>query len=464
MAAPTSNEGFDARTTKPSRLDRPLADWWCAIGWLTASVVFVALTTWLGGPTSSDSGVSTFPTWAIAHGQVACAYPPAGTPGLNDIKPFIAPLYPLLAAALAATFDVGDTVAFPSPRRLGEHCHHAVAAISRWSVRTGAVDPTLRFGYLGWLALLAGAIALLRSVGLGRRLREPLVLVALAVTPPVVMCVQSLFHPQDLLALGLILGGLAFARRSQWWWAGVLIGLAFTAQQFALLAMIPLAVVAPKSGRPRFALGAAVAATLMVVPIAMMSSGRALRAALVGSGLTLPDPGTLMWELHLRAPSALLVARLGSVVAGAVVALWSSRRLREAALEPVALVSLIATALALRLVFEANLFGYYPMAVSVMMVLLVAMGERRLLLPLVGWLAVVTLAYDPLPWGVHPLFRTVPYWVWQVVIVPSGLLLVAAPLVARVRDSSHRPTATSSSGDGLSPSSPLPEPGSPGTG
>src|ERR1035438_9457021 len=53
---------------------------------------------------------------------------------------------------------------------------------------------------------------------------------------------QSLFHPQDLLAMGLILCGVASVLRDRWVLAGVLMGLALTSQQFSILVLVVLLV------------------------------------------------------------------------------------------------------------------------------------------------------------------------------------------------------------------------------
>jgi hypothetical protein len=93
--------------------------------------------------------------------------------------------------------------------------------MTRWSDQTHALTPTLRFGYLGWFVLAAGIVAVMRSSGRGRNGWEPAALIAVACTPPVFMCLQTFFHPQDLLAMGLILLGVSCAQRNAWGWAGV---------------------------------------------------------------------------------------------------------------------------------------------------------------------------------------------------------------------------------------------------
>ena len=69
-------------------LDRPLSAQGCFIGWVCAFVVFIGITSLLGGPTEFDAALSVYSTWAIANGHFACSYvsvshlhvPPIGDP------------------------------------------------------------------------------------------------------------------------------------------------------------------------------------------------------------------------------------------------------------------------------------------------------------------------------------------------------------------------------------------------
>jgi hypothetical protein len=184
------------------------------------------------------------------------------------------------------------------------------------------------------------------------------------------------------------------------------------------------------------------------------------------------------------------VARLLPIALGVAFAWWAKRRLGPKLLEPVALVALIATTLGLRLVFEENLFGYYFTALTVMLILLDAV-KGRIRGYTIAWLALVTLAFDPIPWGfasngqswgltarqqlpawfaliallliaadllrkrirwyilawlvvdvltlvkmpwVHTyLRRSMTIWFWQIVLVPSGLALAVGPLLKAIR-------------------------------
>jgi hypothetical protein len=378
----------------------------------------------LGGPAHIDVLESVFSIWAIAHGHLSCSYPP----GNSRYYPLIAPLYPLLAGGFAALGRIGHGVAFPSQAALGHTCSTAIAAMTRWSSNAGAVLPTIRIGYLSWLVLMAGVIALLRACGRGRCWWEPVTLTIVAFVAPVWMCVQEYFHPQDLVAMGLALCGIACARRGWWGWAGVFLGLAFTSQQFALLIAAPLVVVAPSDRRLRLVGSGVGAAMVVIAPLIIVTSGQAARAVLIGSGNSPSVGGTLLWELHLHGPALVVVSRVLPIALAMALAWWALQRLGPAALDPIPLLSLIATSLCLRLVFEENLFGYYFMAITVMLIILdVVRGRIRG--TLIAWIALVTLAFDPVPWGIDPLRSSVPRYLWQLLLVPSSLALAAHPLL-----------------------------------
>jgi hypothetical protein len=108
---------------------------------------------------------------------------------------------------------------------------------------------------------------------------------------------------------------------------------------------------------------------LIDVPLIVASSARGLRSILLGSsqvGSNVPSfGGTVLWETDLRGPLLFVISRVLPIAAVTALAWWASRRLGERLLESTPLMSLLASALAVRLVFEENLFGYYFMAVAV---------------------------------------------------------------------------------------------------
>ena len=391
-ATPASDSG-EWLPAVTALLDRPLSAWWCRFGWLAASGLFVALVFVFAGPSTTDANESTYSAWAIAHGDVACAYPPVGQPqGAVPPGPPIPPVYPLLSAGIAAITDIGHHVPYPSSAALGPGCRNGFDAEHKWAVESGAQKPTVWIGCLGWFALMAGVIAWLRACGRGRRGWEPFTLVVVAGLLPVWMAVQSVFHPQDLLALGFALWAVASARRGRWILAGILCSIAILSQQFALLVALPLVVVAPARKRLSFVAAGLVTGTIVVLPMAVMTSGHVVRAIALGSGDSPGVGGTVLWELHSTGAGtvAVLLFRIAPLAVSLAVSLWAARRLGERSLDPVPLLSLIAVSLTLRLVFEVSLWTYYFMALAVCLVLLeVTQGAIRR--SVAAWFAVLTL-------------------------------------------------------------------------
>jgi hypothetical protein len=486
-------------------MGRPISWFWSVIGWCGATAVFAGLTAILGGPTSADSAVSTYSTWAIAHARWTCLYPPLSYRNLPPLaRPFThaTPLYPLLSGVIAALFRIGHAVAFPAQAQLGPNCSAAIMEMYRWSVRSGAVQPTLRIGYLSWFALLFGTVSLLMATGRGRTRWEPTVLILIAVASPAEMALVDYFHPQDIVAMGLILGAVACVVRNRWAWAGVLIGFAVVTQQFALLVAAPLLVVAPAPRRLAYLAGGVGAAAVIDVPVIIANSGRAVRAVVIGTGYSPSYGGTILWEAYHRGPLFFVTTRFLPIAAAIVVAWWAHERLGTTVLAPVPLLSLIATSLSFRLLFEENLWGYYFTAVAVMLIVLDAVrgqirgttlawlglvtlafnrvpspydsnyqswdltvqhalpavlasvaalviivdASRRRVRPyLVTWLVLVTVAFVKLP-GLEALSQhTWPVWLWQLILVSTAIVLAAGPLV-----SSSRAALADNAGSGAS--------------
>jgi hypothetical protein len=424
MTTSTSGQSPDLVAVRRFSPSQRLSRWRCAFGWLAASVLFLGVVSLLGGPTSGDGAQSFFSTWAIAHGDPACAYGNWGFSG-------IAPLYPLLSGAVSAATRIGHGVPFPSSTQLGPHCSAAVATLDRWYSQSGALTPTVRVGYLGWLVLIAGVVALLRASGRGRRGWEPIALVLIACCPPVFMCVQSYFHPEDLVAMGLALGGLASARRGWWLWSGALLGLAISTQQFALLVVAPLFVLAPRHQKIRFAASTIGAGALVMLPMIVLTSGRVVKS-LSGTSATVSGSRgtavtTVLSALHLHGFVLFTSSRLLPLALALALGWWAQRRLGSAASDPVVLMSLVATSFLLRLLFEVNLYGYYFMAATVALILLDVIGGR-IRLSLIAWVALVTLAFPPLPWVNDAFTHAPPIWVRQIVLVVLALGLATSPL------------------------------------
>lgn len=294
--------------------------------------------------------------------------------------------------------------------------------------------------------------------------------------------------------MSFALAAMACARRGAWVATGILIALAVLSQQFALLVAAPLLVLAPSGKRLSYMTAAVGTVVLAAVPLGVASSGSAVHAILFGTGDSGGVGGTILWELNLHGAPLVLLSRIAPVGLSVVISWWVVRRLGLEALEPAALIALVAVSLGLRLVFEQNLFGYYFMGLSVSLVLLdVARGRLRA--SVVAWVATVSMVFligsDSLrflgrPWStlvqdlisisviilailltamtIHrsgPTWRLawwigmlllaaitwnetdylsyLPTWFWQVVLVTPGIALAAGPLLAIVRGHVGRP-------------------------
>ena len=314
---------------------RSLSGWWCALGWCLATGAFIGLVVLFGGIFAGDSFESTYATWAVSHGHVACMYPPHG----KAITTYAAPLYPLLSAGVVAVTQIGHGTAFPSAAALGDHCQTAVHAMTKWSLMAGVKDATLRLGFLSWLYLLVGLIWFLRASGRGRCGWEPTTAILVACLPPVWWSIEFFFHPQDLVAMGFALAAMACALRSQWVAAGILVALAVLTQQFALLVALPLLIVAPAGARVRFVGAASVTGLLVVGPLLALTSGSAARFIFLGSGDAVGRGGTLLWELQLNGAPLVVFSRIVPLALSLVLAWFVAKRLGPMALQPAALIA-----------------------------------------------------------------------------------------------------------------------------
>ena len=415
------------------KLNRPLSTRLCVLGWLVSIGLFVALVGFLGGPSSFDSQESIYSTWAIAHGEVACAYPSVVQAG----DPSVAPLYPLLSGGIAAVARIGTGVPFPSAATLGPGCRKGLAAMNQWYPDSRALNPTQWIGCVAWLALMVGVIVWLRTSGRGRCGWEPATLLFVAGLLPVWMCVQSDFHPQDLLALGLALAATACARRQRWLTAGILLALAVLSQQFALLVAVPLLVLAPRAKKIPLTCAALLTGMIVVLPLTVLTSGRVLRAIALGTGDNTSKGGTVLWETHAYGVAGVLLYRVAPIVVSALLSWWAVRRLGHRALDPVPLMSLVAVSLGLRLVFEESLNAYYFMALAVTLVVLEATrGSIRR--TVVAWLLVLTVVICRISFLPFGRTRLGPYFQTGIVPLVIGAAMVVAVVAQLLRRGDRR--------------------------
>ncbi len=469
---------------------------WFSLVAVTAAtaVLFIGWVVSLGGASHSDLGESLYSTIAIAHGQFGCLFSSVHTtvPVVSSSSPSIAPLYPLLSGAIESILRVGHGTAFPALTHGPAQCAAAYDSAYSWAQRTGAVSWSLRLGYLAWLPLAAGALAVLQTARSPKRGVTAVVLVAVTLEPLVASCLGVVFHPEYLVATGLSLLAVAAARHGRWELTGVLIALGMLSQQFVILVAVVLFFAGSRGARWRFALSTGITWLAVAIPLAVVTSGRALNALIYGSSRVTFDGasahskgGTVLWELHLRGVPLFVTSRALPVAAVVVTTVWVKRRFCDHVMDASVLMSLVALAFASRLVFEVNLYGYYFMALSI--ALLVLDGTRGRVRPwTVAWIFFVVLAFNVIPpafryrwepWSSHGFdalavasvlllalwlvvdvvrerkgfgvaltlsfalvvfrdqvflgsgnFTTLPYWLWQIILVPAAIALASSPL------------------------------------
>jgi hypothetical protein len=408
-----------------ARFSQPVSTTRCVIGWLVATALFFGCASIWYSAGVLDANESIVPAVAIEHGVLRCAYPAAD-------QSSVPPLYPLIAAGALAITRIGssDVVEFP-PTASGCGPTSSQALHRDYSTRS-----LLLLALLGWSFLLGGFVLLLRAAGRGRSRWEVFGACLIACTPAVFDTFIEYFHPEDLMAMGLILAALAAAIRSRWLAAGVCIGLACCAKQYSLLAVVPLLVTAPGRDRWRFLLAAVAVAAALVVPLSI-AMGKGMVDATLGVIATPKGTATLVGRLHLHGVALVAVSRVLPLGLAGAIAGWARSRLKSALCRPQPLVALIAVSLALRLVFEVNLYGYYFMATAVALITLDVVGGR-LRVETIGWITVATAffppAFDPLVLVAERDSLAV-----ELPLVLCGLALAALPLYrACVNDS--RPT------------------------
>lgn len=413
-------------------LDRRLGRAFCIASWCLATLLYVTLIAAVGGPTTSDASESVVPTQAIAHGDFRCAYP------MDNATP-MPPLYPLVSGAAVAILALPPQAGYPTAHEVGPDCRHAGDALFSWTLRHGGKG-VLWVGVLGWLDLLAGFVVLLRSVGRGRSGWEVAGVMVLALLPATGQCLTSYYHPNDLLAVGLILMAMAAYVSKKFGAMGVALGLAVLSQQFALLAALPLLVITPTTRWLRATVAAVLTVgSLSAIAWALMGWGSV--AATAGEDATYRAAGTLIDGLDLKGTALVAVSRCLPIALSVVLALVVRRRAGAAASTLPVAVSLVGLCLGLRLVFETSLFPYYLMAAAISLVALDWVAGR-LRWATVLWLVAEALLFPPLEGGLSTW--TTHLVLGQLLLLPAYFLVVGEPVWSATRVG-RGPRAVSSS-------------------
>jgi hypothetical protein len=336
-----------------------------------------------GPPPGGDTVPLTAVTSALADGNLRVAASAGALPN--------PPGYPLLASPFVAVFPsvVGSPtwctpVAKVRPPAAGVH---RADASPRGVVEcgTGASAGTLPpwyqaqglLGVASWLVLALGALAVLRAARADSVGREAALLAFLAFLPAASSAIVQLFHPQDVVSLGLALAATAQVLHRRWVLAGVLFGAAVLTKQFAVLLLLPALAAAPDRRTRLTVTGGAAAVVaagllpfLVVDPRATLENLSGFSAGGAAAGQTV----LTLAGVHGTVASA--VARDAPLVFAAAACLWAARRPGLRIDRPVNLVALGLVCAGSRLVFESVVFPYYLLAASVLVFVLDLVARR----------------------------------------------------------------------------------------
>jgi hypothetical protein len=399
---------------------------------VAATACFVAIVSLRQGPPSvGDTVPLTSVTTDLSLGRLHAAAAQDSLPN--------PPGYALLVSPLVAAFrsEVGSPAWCTPGSGTAASSSVAVYAV-RPAVATGdrcgpvpladgAVGPGLPrwfraqgvLGLLAWLAMAVGALALLRASGADTLGRQAGLLVFLAFLPAASSAIVQLYHPEDILSLGLALAGLAQGLRRRWLLAGLLFGLAFLSKQFAVLLLVPAVAAAPDlRARSRLVLAAAAVFLAGILPF-LAAAPRATLDNLSGFSAGGAVAGSTVLTLSgVTGHVASAVARDAPVVFAVVLCLWAWRRFGHSLGRPEALVALTLACVGSRLVFESVIFPYYLLATSVM-IFMVDLVARRSPYRSLAWCAAAAFFV-----ALHPDDQALEAWVTlalAVLAVGTGL-------------------------------------------
>jgi hypothetical protein len=344
-----------------------------------------------GPPSGGDTAPLTAVTSALADGHLHAA---AANDGLPN-----PPGYALLTAPAVAAFPtlVGAPAWCAQPGRVSglraqsQYAHDPTFGTdvsecgSPRRLANGDLAPSLPpwyrgqglLGVLAWLVMAAGGLVLLRAGGAATPARMAALVALLAFLPAASSAIVQLFHPQDMVSLGLALLAMAQVLRRRFVVAGLLFGAAVLTKQYAVLLFLPALVVAPDArARVRLAGATFVVFVAGIAPF-FLSAPRSTIENL--SGFSAGGAVTGATVLSLAGWSTTVVsavARDVPVLFATGVCLWAYTRRGTWLQRPAALLALGLACVGSRLVFESVIFPYYLLAASVVFFMLDLVAER----------------------------------------------------------------------------------------
>jgi hypothetical protein len=232
-------------------------------------------------------------------------------------------------------------------------------------------------GVISWLVLAVGGLVLLRAADADTAARSAALLALLAFLPAASSAIVQLFHPQDMVSLGLALFAMAQVLRRRWLGAGVLLGAAVVTKQYAVLFLLPALVVAEHARERVKVAAAALAVFVAVLAPFFVASPRATLENLSGFSAGGAVSGATVLALAGWSTTVVsAVARDTPVLFAGAVCVWAHWRRGPWMRRPEGLLALCLACVGSRLVFESVIFPYYLLATSVVFFILDLVAKR----------------------------------------------------------------------------------------
>jgi hypothetical protein len=218
--------------------------------------------------------------------------------------------------------------------------------------------------------------------------------------PSTLATYMNAYHPQDLAATVLIIAGIGLIAKRQWWWAGIVFGLAIMTRQWALLGLLPALGFSGKNIW-KVCAAAGIVGVALTAPVLIVGGNEGWLTAFSAKSAA-PVGDTVLGRFRYEATSpkggnadqdiVFFLARLAPLVVafGLGVVAWVRRQTR-----PELLVGFVVSGLALRMVFETANYLYYWVPFAALFVLLVPYKKA-------AWLAVGVFAF--VPWALDSVY------------------------------------------------------------
>ena len=344
-----------------------------------------------GPPSGGDTAPLTAVTSALADGHLAVA---ANNDGLPN-----PPGYALLTASLVAAFPslIGSPAWCTQPGRAADlhtqagYVHDPAFGTdvgecgSPRRLANGDLGPWLPpwyraqglLGVMSWLVLATGGLVLLRAADADNPARIAALLALLAFLPAASSAIVQLFHPQDMVSLGLALLAMAQVLRRRWVLGGLLFGAAVVTKQYAVLLLLPaLAVAADTRARAKVAVAALVLGVAALTPFFIVAPRATLENLSGFSAGGAVSGATVLALAGWSTTVVSAIARDTPVLFAVGVCTWAYRRRGPWLQRPEALLALGLACVGSRLVFESVIFPYYLLATSVIFFVLDLVAKR----------------------------------------------------------------------------------------